>query len=190
MARGRARVGVIMGSQSDWATMARAASVLDELGVAHETRIVSAHRTPKRLYAYAASAARRGIKVIVAGAGGDVRFSITPMAGGIRLAGTIEFAGLDAAPNPRRHESLLGHARRVFPGLRTDGQTRWMGHRPSPPDSMPVIGRAPHFANAYFGFGHGHLGLTSAAVTGRAIADLAAGRAPPFDVAPFRADRF
>jgi 5-(carboxyamino)imidazole ribonucleotide mutase len=70
MARGRARVGVIMGSQSDWATMARAASVLDELGVAHEARIVSAHRTPKRLYAYAASAARRGIKVIVAGAGG------------------------------------------------------------------------------------------------------------------------
>jgi 5-(carboxyamino)imidazole ribonucleotide mutase len=70
MARGRARVGVIMGSQSDWPTMSRAAAVLDELGVAHETRIVSAHRTPKRLYAYARGAARRGIRVIVAGAGG------------------------------------------------------------------------------------------------------------------------
>ena len=70
MARGRARVGVIMGSQSDWATMARTAAVLDELGVAHETRIVSAHRTPRRLYAYAADAAKRGIRVIVAGAGG------------------------------------------------------------------------------------------------------------------------
>ena len=65
-----------------------------------------------------------------------------------------------------RHEALLGHARRVIPGLKTEVQTRWMGHRPSLPDSMPVIGRAPHFANAYFGFGHGHLGLTSAAVTG------------------------
>ncbi len=121
---------------------------------------------------------------------GDVRFSITPMATGIRLAGTIEFAGIDPPPNPRRHEALLGHARRVFPGLKTDAQTRWMGHRPSLPDSMPVIGRSPHFANAYFGFGHGHLGLTSAAITGRAIADMAAGRAPPFDPAPFRVERF
>ena len=59
-----------MGSQSDWATMRRAAEVLKELGVAHETRIVSAHRTPDRLYAYAKSAQSRGIKVIVAGAGG------------------------------------------------------------------------------------------------------------------------
>jgi D-amino-acid dehydrogenase len=55
---------------------------------------------------------------------------------------------------------------------------------------MPVIGPAPGFANAYFAFGHGHLGVTSAAVTGAAIADLAAGRAPKFDLAPFRADRF
>ena len=70
MAKGAARVGVIMGSQSDWATMSRTAAVLDELGVAHETRIVSAHRTPRRLYDYAASAAGRGLRVIVAGAGG------------------------------------------------------------------------------------------------------------------------
>jgi D-amino-acid dehydrogenase len=121
---------------------------------------------------------------------GDVRFSITPMASGIRLAGTIEFAGLDAAPNPARHEALLGHARRVIPGLKSDIQTRWMGHRPSLPDSMPIIGPAPGLANAYFAFGHGHLGLTSAAITGKAVADMAAGRAPPFDPTPFRADRF
>lgn len=63
-------VGIIMGSQSDWPTMKRAAKVLDELGVAHETRIVSAHRTPERLYEYAKSARSRGLKVIVAGAGG------------------------------------------------------------------------------------------------------------------------
>lgn len=59
-----------MGSQSDWATMRHAAATLDELGIGHETRIVSAHRTPERLYAYARSASERGLKVIIAGAGG------------------------------------------------------------------------------------------------------------------------
>jgi 5-(carboxyamino)imidazole ribonucleotide mutase len=63
-------VGIIMGSTSDWETMRHAADVLDALGVAHETRVVSAHRTPARLYDYAGEAAGRGIKVIVAGAGG------------------------------------------------------------------------------------------------------------------------
>jgi 5-(carboxyamino)imidazole ribonucleotide mutase len=65
-----ALVGIIMGSQSDWPTMKHAATVLDELGVAYETRIVSAHRTPDRLYAYARTASDRGLKVIIAGAGG------------------------------------------------------------------------------------------------------------------------
>lgn len=63
-------VGIIMGSTSDWETMHHAADVLAELGVAHETRVVSAHRTPQRLYDYATGAADRGLKVIVAGAGG------------------------------------------------------------------------------------------------------------------------
>ena len=63
-------VGIIMGSQSDWATMKEAAAVLDELGVGYETRIVSAHRTPDRLWDYGRSAVDRGLRVIVAGAGG------------------------------------------------------------------------------------------------------------------------
>ena len=63
-------IGIIMGSQSDWRTMRRAAEALDELGLAYETRIVSAHRTPERLYTYAKEAAGRGLKVIIAGAGG------------------------------------------------------------------------------------------------------------------------
>lgn len=63
-------VAIVMGSQSDWATMARAAEVLDKLGVAHDVRIVSAHRTPERLYAFAKGAAGEGFKVIIAGAGG------------------------------------------------------------------------------------------------------------------------
>ncbi|MEM8776319.1 MAG: 5-(carboxyamino)imidazole ribonucleotide mutase [Pseudomonadota bacterium] len=63
-------VGVVMGSQSDWTTMKHATDILDELGVAYEARIVSAHRTPDRLWEYGASAAERGLKAIIAGAGG------------------------------------------------------------------------------------------------------------------------
>ncbi|MCM8558323.1 5-(carboxyamino)imidazole ribonucleotide mutase [Sphingomicrobium sediminis] len=65
-----ARVGVIMGSQSDWETMGHAAAILDELGISHEVKIVSAHRTPDRLYDYAKSARSRGLQAIIAGAGG------------------------------------------------------------------------------------------------------------------------
>lgn len=65
-----ARVGIVMGSVSDWETMRAAADVLDELGVAHEVRVVSAHRTPRRMVAWAEGAAARGIRVIIAGAGG------------------------------------------------------------------------------------------------------------------------
>ncbi|WP_420140639.1 5-(carboxyamino)imidazole ribonucleotide mutase [Sphingomonas sp.] len=65
-----AQVGIIMGSRSDWATMRHAAETLDALGVTHETKVVSAHRTPQRLYDYATGAASRGLKVLIAGAGG------------------------------------------------------------------------------------------------------------------------
>lgn len=64
------QVGIIMGSQSDWPTMKEAADILDQLGIAHETKIVSAHRTPDRLWAYGKTAAERGLQVIIAGAGG------------------------------------------------------------------------------------------------------------------------
>jgi len=84
MSNGKPLVGIIMGSQSDWPTLKRAAEVLDELGVAYETRIVSAHRTPERLFTYAKSAKERGLKVIVAGAGGAAHLpgmtaSMTPI---------------------------------------------------------------------------------------------------------------
>ena len=70
MSTGKAVVGIIMGSQSDWPTLKKAADILDELEVLYETKIVSAHRTPQRLYDYAKSAKDRGLKVIIAGAGG------------------------------------------------------------------------------------------------------------------------
>ena len=84
MSDGRAAVGIIMGSQSDWATLRHAAETLDALGVARETRIVSAHRTPKRMVDYATTARDRGLKVIIAGAGGAAHLpgmvaSLTPL---------------------------------------------------------------------------------------------------------------
>lgn len=139
---------------------------------------------------YHVTLAQPGIDVGTAMMVGDIRFAVTPMRTGLRLAGTIEFAGLKAAPNPKRHEALIQNARRVFPGLKSEHQTRWMGHRPSLPDSLPVVSRSPRYANAYFNFGHGHLGLTSAAITGRTIADMVAGRPTLFDTTPFRVDRF
>ena len=77
-------VGIIMGSSSDWETMRHAAETLDSLGVAHETKIVSAHRTPKRLHDYAAAAKERGLRLIIAGAGGAAHLpgmtaSMTPL---------------------------------------------------------------------------------------------------------------
>ena len=84
MSTGKAVVGIIMGSQSDWPTLKKAAEILDELQVPYETKIISAHRTPQRLYEYAKSAKDRGLKVIIAGAGGAAHLpgmtaSLTPL---------------------------------------------------------------------------------------------------------------
>ena len=121
---------------------------------------------------------------------GDKYFGLTPMQGGLRLAGTVELASVEAAPNYARADNLLHAARSVFPSLNDEGATRWMGCRPSMPDSLPVLGRSPVHRSVYFAFGHGHLGLTGAAVTGKIIADLVAERPPAIDITPFRAERF
>ena len=121
---------------------------------------------------------------------GDYKFGIVPMNGGLRLAGMVEFAGLDAPPFWQRADLLGELARDFVPGLNFDAAERWMGYRPSLPDSLPVIGAAPGVRDVYFAFGHGHLGLTMGAVTGEVIAGLASGRPPPVDLSPFRADRY
>ncbi len=115
---------------------------------------------------------------------------VNPMSMGLRLAGTVELAGLTAPPNYARAEGLLARGKDLFPRLRTEDRTLWMGHRPCLPDSMPVIGRAPRVENVWFGFGHGHVGMCGGATTGREIANLVSGRAPQIDLTPFRADRF
>jgi D-amino-acid dehydrogenase len=124
----------------------------------------------------------------------DGKFVATPMAAGLRFAGTVELAGLDAPPDWRRAEILLEQGRRMLPGLAAHyGPERisaWMGHRPSLPDSLPVIGPAQATSDVVYAFGHGHVGMTAAPMTGRVVADLVAGRRPSFDLAPFAAGRF
>lgn len=117
-------------------------------------------------------------------------FVSTPLEHGLRLAGTVELGGLEAAPNWKRAEVLIKHAQRFFPGLDTSEAKPWMGFRPSMPDSIPVISRGRRHRNAYFAFGHGHCGLMLSARTGRLIADLVAERDPGLDMAPYRVDRF
>jgi D-amino-acid dehydrogenase len=112
------------------------------------------------------------------------------MAMGLRIAGTVEFAGLDAPPNSKRVEALLRLIREVIPGVNTSEYSEWMGHRPALPDSLPVLGRSPVVPNALFAFGHGFLGLIGAATTGQIVADLVTGRAPPIDLTPYRINRF
>ncbi|MGD1878297.1 MAG: NAD(P)/FAD-dependent oxidoreductase [Kiloniellaceae bacterium] len=117
-------------------------------------------------------------------------FVCTPLEQGLRIAGTVELGGLDAAPNWKRAEVLYQNASRWFPGLDRRDESRWMGYRPSMPDSVPVISRSPQHRNAVFAFGHGHIGLSLAARTGDLVAALVAGRDPGIDMNPYRVDRF
>ncbi len=121
---------------------------------------------------------------------GEHSFAATPMETGLRLAGTVEFAGLEAPPDFRRAERLLVHARAMFPGLAAEGARPWLGHRPSLPDSRPVIDRAGREPSVFYAFGHAHTGLTGAPATAEAVAALVAGRPAPFDLSPFRLSRF
>ncbi len=121
---------------------------------------------------------------------GDYRFAISSMEHGIRVAGTAELARVGAPPNHARASRLLPLAQRLLPGLATEGAAQWMGHRPSMPDSLPVIGRSPIHPEAIFAFGHGHSGLTLGGATGRMVADIVANRPSPVDLTPYGAERF
>jgi len=118
------------------------------------------------------------------------KFFVTPMEMGLRIAGQSEFAGNDAEPNYARADVLARQMQQVFPGISSVDATRWMGRRPSMPDSLPVIGPASKIPNVWYAFGHGHVGLCGGAPTGRLIADLIAERPPSVDVEPFRVTRF
>lgn len=121
---------------------------------------------------------------------GDHGFVLAPMEDGIRLTSGVEIAGTAAPPDYRRIRRMAALARDVLPGIGEAPEREWMGFRPSMPDSKPVIGPAPASDRVILAFGHGHLGLSLAAITGQCVADLVAGRPPAVPLAPFRATRF
>lgn len=122
------------------------------------------------------------------------KFVATPMEMGLRLAGTVEFAGLRAKPDWKRASRLLTLGARLFPQLAAratnDRTSIWMGFRPSMPDSLPVIGPASRTNDVVYAFGHGHVGMAGGAQTGLLVADLIAGRRPRIPLEPFSPRRF
>lgn len=121
----------------------------------------------------------------------DRKAFITPMEGGLRIAGTVEFGGTEAPPNAARAALLLEDLRKVYPQARTEGAApHWMGHRPCLPDTLPVMGPVAAHPGLWCAFGHGHLGLTASAPTGALIAGAMLGPRPNTDLTPFAAERF
>ena len=134
---------------------------------------------------YGTNQAPRAASSIVAG-----KFVATPMEGRVRLAGIVEFGGLEAPPSRKPFRVLLKHIKRAMPALTWTETREWMGHRPAPSDSIPLIGEVPGAKGAYLGFGHHHVGLTGGPKTGRILAGLISGQRPNFDLAPYRPERF
>ena len=145
----------------------------------------------------------RGYHVAIAGAGellplpvmpSDGRMANTPTAAGLRASGQVELATRRAPPDWRRADVLLRQVLASYDGpfapLDPARVSTWMGHRPSTPDGLPVIGPAADTADIVHAFGHGHVGLAAAPATAALVAALVAGRAPPFDPGPYRAARF
>ncbi|WP_170348845.1 NAD(P)/FAD-dependent oxidoreductase [Ruegeria atlantica] len=118
------------------------------------------------------------------------KFVATPLEGRIRLAGIVEFGGLDAPPSKAPFELMRKNARAAFPGVTWKDEVEWMGHRPAPADSIPVIGEVPGIDGAYMGFGHHHIGLTGGPKTGRLLAQMIAGRLPNTDVSVYAPSRY
>ena len=118
------------------------------------------------------------------------KFVMTPMEGRLRLAGVVEFGGLDAPPSKAPIALLERQARAVLPGLTWKDRTEWMGHRPAIANSTPLIGEVPGLKGAYLGFGHDHVGLTGGPKTGRLISQLISGRQPNIDMGPYAPSRY
>jgi D-hydroxyproline dehydrogenase len=116
-------------------------------------------------------------------------FYFCPMAGRLRVAGTVELGGLTLPPSPHRVRKLVEGARAFFPQLGAPDRD-WMGFRPSLPDSLPVIGPSRGGGDVILAFGHGHLGVTLAPVTAAVVAALVRATPAPVELAPYRAGRF
>ncbi len=129
-------------------------------------------------------------------ASAERKFIMTPMRHGLRLAGTVEYAGLNKSANMKRADMLFKNAQHILtelPEYNPDAakpSQKWMGHRPSMPDSLPVICQAPKHENIYLALGHQHLGLTQGAITGKIIGQLISKKETEIDIRPFSITRF
>ena len=119
----------------------------------------------------------------------DKYVHLVPIAGGVRLTSGVELASNDAPADFRRIYKLAELARQLMPALAVEPTSKWLGLRPSLPDSLPIMGRAPAHRDVILCFGHQHLGLTMGPISGRIIADIVSEREPPVDITPFRVDR-
>lgn len=118
------------------------------------------------------------------------KFVITPMEGRIRCAGVVEFGGLEKPASRAPFDLLKHHVAQILPDLRYDRVDEWMGHRPAPADSLPLIGATNDTNTAFAALGHQHVGLTAGPKTGRIIAALIDGTGPNMDLAPFSPQKY
>jgi len=129
-------------------------------------------------------------------ASAERRFIMTPMQHGLRLSGTVEFAGLTEKANFKRADILYLHAKKLLSNIvnfeqkNCKEEDRWLGFRPSLPDSLPVICQAPKHNNIFCALGHQHLGLTQGAITGKLIGQIVLGEKTEIDISPFCLSRF
>lgn len=118
------------------------------------------------------------------------KFVITPLTCGLRIGGAAEFGGLNNPPNYKRSDTLVKLAQLYFPDLKQTIGTVWSGHRPSTPDSLPVISRSMSCDRLFYAFGHGHLGLTQCAITARLIKEMIFNETSDIDTSMYSIERF
>jgi D-amino-acid dehydrogenase len=118
------------------------------------------------------------------------KFILSPMEGRLRVAGGVEFGGLKNKGQDAPFAALKRGVDQLLPNMKYSKETRWMGHRPAPTDSIPVIDELPNVKGVYLGFGHQHVGLTGSARTGQILANMIAGNGANIDLRPYRVSRF
>ena len=118
------------------------------------------------------------------------KFVATPMADGVRCAGVVEFGGLNLPAHKPPIELILRQVKEAFPALTFTHYDEWLGHRPAPSDSLPLIGEVPRHRGIFLAFGHHHIGLTTGAKTGRLLAALVNGEQSEIDMTPYTPARF
>jgi D-amino-acid dehydrogenase len=117
------------------------------------------------------------------------KFVATPMAQGVRCAGIVELGGTEAGPTKAPLKLLRKQARETFPHLNATSEIEWLGHRPAPSDSLPLIGQIGS-SRVFTAFGHHHIGLTGGPKTGRLIAGLVTDQPPNMDLSAYAPQRF